>query len=197
MDIVAETAPRTGFPFNFSRRDYQLALQSIPTRDLLAEVEAAEWLALDLADLPGDSRAVAEIQLAELVEELERRQRLLKARPDDPLRPSWPRPDGDLRARVEAVKLAWPIEKFCRELLDCKLEPAGRDRLKARCPLPGHSDRTPSFVVYEGSDSAHCFGCNRGGDVIALTGYVFGLERFFDRLERLESESGLGLRGVA
>lgn len=177
------------------RRAHDLALQTIPTRDLIAEIETSRWLALDVADAPGDSRAVAEIQLESLVAELERRKRLWERSTDDPLRPAWPRRDMDLKARVEAVKACWRIDRFCRELLGCDLRPGGRDRLKARCPLPGHDDRTASFTVYGVSDSAWCFGCQRGGDVIALTGSMFGLERFYDCLTRLEAEAGS--RGVA
>ncbi len=179
-------------PFGFSRRAYDLALQRIPIRDLRAEIEAAQWLALDLADVPGDSRAVAEIQLERLVAEMEHRKQALADHPDDPLRPAWPRQDASLRSRVEAVKARWPIERFCRDLLGCDLKPAGQGKWTARCPLPGHDDRTPSFTIYETSDSAHCFGCNRRGDIIALTGYALGLERFYEKLDRLERERGLG-----
>lgn len=182
------------YPCGFSKRAYDLAIQTIPLADLRAEIEAAQWLALDVA---GDSRAVAEMQLAGLLDELERRKRLWTARAADPLRAAWPRRDTDLRARVAAVKAAFPIERFCLEILACQPQPAGRDRLKARCPMPGHDDRTPSFVVYRATDSAWCHGCHRGGDIIALTGYVFGLERFYERLERLEQASGLSLRDVA
>jgi len=38
---------------------------------------------------------------------------------------------------------------------------------------------------------AWCFGCNRGGDVIALTGFMVGVERFYDRMEHLERLSGI------
>ena len=44
----------------------------------------------------------------------------------------------------------------------------GADKWTRRCILPGHEDRTPSFVVYVGSDSFYCFGCGRGGDAITL-----------------------------
>lgn len=176
-----------------AQRAHALALQTIPVRDLIAEIETARWLALDVADdvRPGGSRAVAELQLEALIAELERRQRLWQSSSGDPLRPAWPRRDPDLRTRVNTAKGRWPIARFCRELLACELIPAGRDRWKACCPLPGHDDKAPSFVVFESTDSAHCFGCDRGGDVIALTGITFGLERFFDRLERLEQESGV------
>jgi len=182
--------PASPNPFFSSERDFLLALRAIPTRDLQAEIEAARWLALDVA---GDSvhRQVAEYQLEALVDELLRRQRLLEASSDDPLQPAWPRTDGDLRARVEAIKAAWPIERFCTVLLGAVLKPAGPGRWRASCPLPGHDDRTPSFVVYGDDDRAWCFGCNRGGDVIALTGYALGLSRFYDRLEHLERQAGL------
>lgn len=188
---------RTPYPFGAPRHDVALALQYIPIRDLRGEIETAQGLALDVAGVPGDSRAVAELQLEALVSELERRKRLWERSASDPLRPAWPSRDSDLRARVEAVKAAWPIDRFCIELLGARPHRTTRDRWKARCPLPGHRDDTPSFTVYAASDSAWCFGCQRGGDVIALTGYVFGLERFYDRLERLERESGIADRGAA
>jgi hypothetical protein len=38
---------------------------------------------------------------------------------------------------------------------------------QARCPLPDHDDKTPSFFVF--SDGRwRCFGCSRGGDVVDL-----------------------------
>ncbi len=36
----------------------------------------------------------------------------------------------------------------------------------ACCPLPGHSEKTPSFAVNEAGQFYKCFGCGRGGDVI-------------------------------
>lgn len=35
-----------------------------------------------------------------------------------------------------------------------------------KCPLPGHEDRSPSFHIYEETNSFYCFGCNRGGQPI-------------------------------
>jgi len=170
----------------------------MPVRDLLAEVEAAQWLALDLAEVPGDSRAVAEIQLVELVAELERRLRLHDARADDPLRPAWPRRDQTLKVRFTAVKAAWPIRRFLEDLLMVTdLRQTGPDRLLCRCPLPGHDDRTPSFVVYEATDSAYCFGCGRAGDVVRLAQYALNLNRPYDALEALERAAGTEQRGAA
>lgn len=38
----------------------------------------------------------------------------------------------------------------------------------ACCPLPGHSEKTPSFTVNEAGQFFKCFGCGRGGDVITF-----------------------------
>jgi CHC2 zinc finger len=44
----------------------------------------------------------------------------------------------------------------------------GVDRWRRRCILPDHEDKTPSFLVYERTDSFYCFGCKVGGDAITL-----------------------------
>ena len=75
-----------------------------------------------------------------------------------------------------AVKEAVPVEDYARTL--CKLKPQGL-RLVGRCPIPGHSDRTPSFHIWpsEAGGSWWCFGaCARGGDVVDLCQAVEGGE---------------------
>lgn len=37
-----------------------------------------------------------------------------------------------------------------------------------RCPFPDHDDRTPSFSYNEDKKVFHCFGCDRGGDIVNL-----------------------------
>ena len=67
-------------------------------------------------------------------------------------------------------------EKFIEELKSkndivevvsayCSLERRGGSYW-ARCPLPGHMEKTPSFSVNAAGQFFHCFGCSRGGDVI-------------------------------
>jgi CHC2 zinc finger len=164
-------------------------LAHIPLADLLAEVEAQCWLLCDLE--PGtDSRAVGEIQLEPLVNEIERRRQLWQRAETDPHRPTWPPRSLDLQARVQAVKQALPVQEFVSRVMVCQLEPAGRDRWKGRCPLPGHDDKTPSFLVYTATASAWCFGCQRGGDIFGLARYWYGEERFWDRLKILEEVAG-------
>jgi hypothetical protein len=42
------------------------------------------------------------------------------------------------------------------------------DEWVARCPLPGHEDKVPSFNVNPEKGVFHCFGCLRSGDVVDL-----------------------------
>lgn len=50
-----------------------------------------------------------------------------------------------------------------------------------RCPI--HQDKTPSFVCFP-NNTFHCFGCQKGGDVIALLMAVEGID-FKTAVERL------------
>lgn len=69
-------------------------------------------------------------------------------------------------------------EKFIEELKQknnivdivgryCTLKKKGKSHW-ACCPLPGHSEKTPSFTVNEDGQFFKCFGCGRGGDVITF-----------------------------
>ena len=42
-----------------------------------------------------------------------------------------------------------------------------------RCPLPDHDDRTPSFHLYD--EGWYCHGCERGGSIYDLAGYLHDL----------------------
>lgn len=68
-------------------------------------------------------------------------------------------------------------EKFIEELKSknnivdvvsryCNLQRKGSSNYWACCPLPGHTEKTPSFTVNEPGQFYHCFGCGKGGDVI-------------------------------
>ncbi len=72
-------------------------------------------------------------------------------------------------AQIQQARLV-PIENIINQ----KLRKCGK-AFVGLCPL--HNERTPSFYVYPESNSFYCFGCNQGGDSIALLrtsqGYSF------------------------
>lgn len=71
------------------------------------------------------------------------------------------------RNEIELVKEKAHIVNVLEKRYDVML--TGRQNaLKAVCPLPGHDERTPSFVVYSDEGRFHCYGCGEYGDVFAL-----------------------------
>jgi DNA primase len=56
------------------------------------------------------------------------------------------------------------------------------DGYKACCPLPGHSEKTPSFHVNTRENYFHCFGCDRGGDVFTFLELMEGLNSYSSRV---------------
>jgi DNA primase len=77
---------------------------------------------------------------------------------------------------IDAAKEAVPVI----DLADRLCGPGGMRRIGekwvARCPLPGHEDRTPSFTVYPGDGGWYCYGCHQGGDVIKLACLAWGYD---------------------
>lgn len=59
----------------------------------------------------------------------------------------------------------------------------------ACCPLPGHSEKTPSFTVFD-DGKFYCYGCHCHGDVIDFTRLMFGLS-FRDALAKLAADFGV------
>ena len=58
------------------------------------------------------------------------------------------------------------------------------------CPF--HEEKTPSLKLYAGDRGWYCYGCREGGDVIALTARLFGLDRM-DALRKLNADFSQGL----
>jgi len=71
------------------------------------------------------------------------------------------------------------------EAAGTELRPAGGERLKGLCPL--HSEKTPSFIVYQSRRRFHCFGCGQGGDVIDFIQETRGLS-FLEALKALGAD---------
>jgi len=81
------------------------------------------------------------------------------------------------RSVIEAAKEAVPVI----DLADLLCGPGQMRRIgerwTARCPLPDHDEKTPSFTVYPGDRGWYCYGCLRGGDVVDLGRLAWGLGR--------------------
>lgn len=85
------------------------------------------------------------------------------------------------------LKAANPIETVMGRYV--QLARAG-SLLKCRCPF--HSEKTPSCVVYAGTQDPHfyCFGCHAGGDVITFLMKIEGLS-YMEAVESLAQNAGL------
>jgi DNA primase len=105
----------------------------------------------------------------------------VSARPEPPTTASFARPERrgvsrrsvieGAKARVETIALA---DLLCGP---GQLRRVGK-RWVARCPLPDHEDRSPSFTVYPETNSWFCFGtCLVGGDVVELARHAWGYEK--------------------
>lgn len=193
MTLSKPSYTKSGYPFGFPREDYEEGLRHRELADLREERASLVDLALEFADHtePGGDRQVLELWIRSYDAVIARKERLYALHADDPLAPEVPERSVFTDARKTAVKGIWPIDVFCSEVLGAQLRPAGRNELVAGCPLPGHDDFTPSFKVNPKKGVAFCHGCGRGGDIIALAGFFFGLTRFFDKLECVERLSGI------
>lgn len=78
---------------------------------------------------------------------------------------------AEAKGKVSTLDLA---DVLCRP---SKLRRVGDDKWAACCPLPGHEDKTPSFVVYASTNSWFCFACLLGGDVIELARHAWGYNK--------------------
>src|SRR5437764_15472303 len=87
------------------------------------------------------------------------------------------------QSEIDRIKREVSVEQF---LVNPRRQGAF---LVARCPLPGHDDRTPSFRLNLAEGWWRCFGCDRGGsDVITFACAYWGLSWPHDfplALERL------------
>lgn len=169
-------------------------LRETPTRDLLDRLEA--WQYTRLADIDHDgTRQYCELKIDEIRAELTWRRKLLaRAQASDPYAPKWPSKEdreARLQQRIEAAKRSWPIDRFCSEVMFADLKPVGGGKFVCCCPFPDHDDSTPSFHLYP-NNSAFCFGCQRGGDIISLAQIYFQTTRFIDTLETLEALGSTG-----
>lgn len=90
-----------------------------------------------------------------------------------------------MTSTVEQVKARLAIVEVVGGYL--KLERAGAS-WRARCPF--HQEKTPSFFVSPGRGTWHCFGCNRGGDLISFVQEIENLD-FVGTLKLLAERAGV------
>lgn len=74
-----------------------------------------------------------------------------------------------------------------------QLRQAGRN-FKGLCPF--HNEKTPSFVVFPDSQSYHCFGCGKSGDIFSFVMDTENLE-FSDALTQLAERANVEIRSSA
>ncbi len=77
----------------------------------------------------------------------------------------------------------------------CVLQRKGSSNYWGRCPLPGHSEKTPSFTVHEPGQFYHCFGCDKSGDVVKFIEEVEALSfyeavKFLADIAKMEMPEG-------
>lgn len=84
---------------------------------------------------------------------------------------------GATSAVFSACRRGLDLPALIAELTGHECTPAG-ERLRCRCPLPDHEDSEPScYLRTDPSDGVpfarwHCYGCQRGGDVVDLIEHV-------------------------
>ena len=61
---------------------------------------------------------------------------------------------------------------------------------KGLCPF--HNEKTPSFMVYEDTQSFYCFGCGAGGDAITFTMKVENLD-YIEAVKLLADRAGMSM----
>ena len=88
---------------------------------------------------------------------------------------------------IEEIKFRNEIESVISQYVTLKRAGSNYSGL---CPF--HSEKTPSFVVFPGTQSFYCFGCGAGGDVVSFTMRAENLD-YVSALKVLAQRSGITL----
>ncbi len=88
---------------------------------------------------------------------------------------------------IEDIRSRCDIESVISSYISLKR--AGSN-VKGLCPF--HSEKTPSFTVYSGTQSFYCFGCGAGGDVISFVMRMENLD-YVSAVETLAKRAGIVL----
>ncbi|MFA5987929.1 MAG: DNA primase, partial [Candidatus Paceibacterota bacterium] len=90
-----------------------------------------------------------------------------------------------MASTVEQIKSRLNIADVVGSYL--KLEKAGGN-FKAKCPF--HNEKTPSFYISPAKEAFHCFGCNKGGDMINFVEEIEGVD-FLGAIKILAARAGV------
>lgn len=160
---------------NFDHIDVFYLANSLSIKQLRAEIDAAEVRAAVADNIRGTEYALdydVDFPYRDFVEAC--REAIKWQQQSKPKQT--PTPTGHID--IEAIKVKNDIVAVIEGYT--KLHKAGKN-FTGRCPI--HNDKHPSMTIYPDSQSWHCFGCNRGGDVIAFiqavenTGFKGAVER--------------------
>ncbi|MFH1631431.1 MAG: DNA primase [bacterium] len=88
-------------------------------------------------------------------------------------------PKDEIKQRLDVVEV---VQEYL------PLKPAGSGSFKACCPF--HNEKTPSLHVSREKQIWHCFGCDKGGDLIAFVMDIEGMS-FPEALRHLGTKAGV------
>lgn len=88
---------------------------------------------------------------------------------------------------ISQLKMSCDIESVISSYITLKR--AGR-HTKGLCPF--HSEKTPSFTVYNDTQSFYCFGCGAGGDVISFVMQMENID-YVEAIKTLASRVGMAM----
>jgi hypothetical protein len=150
--------------------------QTEPWEDLHAEALVWRGMAIDFRralesmdeESPGYATLkfgieYADMRMGDILDAMERIERYARSGERFP----WPRKVARTHATFHEMKARLNLPDVIEDLSGQTLERRGNHWVMC-CPLPGHPDATPSFVVTPGKQVWFCHGCHRGGDVITF-----------------------------
>ena len=86
---------------------------------------------------------------------------------------------------LQQLKMSCDIETIISSYVTVKRQ--GRNRA---CLCPFHSEKTPSMVIYNDTQSFYCFGCGAGGDVITFIMKIENLD-YIEAVKFLADRAGM------
>jgi hypothetical protein len=166
----------------------QTPYRILDTFSLLAAIETMSWDRADVAanpdlyEYPDNTGQHLDLHLSDAYTERVRRERL-RNRSFAPQTPERSLDLAELKGRVDLVTFIEkytpvPLVKRGKQLVGC-------------CPLPGHDDGSPSFVVNPEKQVFYCHGCLRGGDIYSFTLAYFNSQTFADAVGLVAHEAGV------